>query len=93
MSQLVLQPSQAVRLDLHVVSHTHAALAPHYAKAATALKDDGIILGSVDATIEKDLASEYGVRSSFKPELLRFRACSVLRGALSSRCRLVDLRR
>eukprot|EP00730_Choanoeca_flexa_P002236 TRINITY_DN10966_c0_g1_i2.p1 TRINITY_DN10966_c0_g1~~TRINITY_DN10966_c0_g1_i2.p1 ORF type:complete len:464 (+),score=190.02 TRINITY_DN10966_c0_g1_i2:26-1417(+) len=37
-------------------------LAPHYAKAATILKEDGIVLGSVDATVEKDLASEYGVR-------------------------------
>jgi protein disulfide-isomerase A1 len=37
-------------------------LAPHYAKAATTLKEDGIVLGAVDATIEKDLASKFGVR-------------------------------
>lgn len=32
------------------------------AQAATTLKEDGIVLAAVDATIEKDLASKYGVR-------------------------------
>ncbi|EGD81431.1 hypothetical protein PTSG_02152 [Salpingoeca rosetta] len=37
-------------------------LAPEYAKAATILKEDGIVLGAVDATVESDLASRFGVR-------------------------------
>eukprot|EP00043_Microstomoeca_roanoka_P005529 m.56301 g.56301 ORF g.56301 m.56301 type:complete len:468 (+) comp13009_c0_seq1:288-1691(+) len=37
-------------------------LAPEYAKAATTLKEDGIVLGAVDATIEKSLADRFGVR-------------------------------
>lgn len=37
-------------------------LAPHYAKAATTLKEDGIVLAAVDATQEKELGSRFGVR-------------------------------
>jgi len=37
-------------------------LAPEYAKAATKLKEDGIVLAAVDATVEKDLGTKFGVR-------------------------------
>jgi protein disulfide-isomerase A1 len=37
-------------------------LAPEYEKAAKTLKEDGVILGAVDATQDGELASEYGVR-------------------------------
>mmetsp|Transcript_33379 Transcript_33379/g.72976 ORF Transcript_33379/g.72976 Transcript_33379/m.72976 type:complete len:476 (+) Transcript_33379:66-1493(+) len=37
-------------------------LDPEYEKAATTLKDKGILLGKVDATEEKDVASKYSVK-------------------------------
>ena len=46
-------------------------LAPHYEKAATALKPDDIYLAKVDATEEKTMAEKYGVRGF--PSLKLFR--------------------
>eukprot|EP00928_Gymnodinium_smaydae_P061668 TRINITY_DN45701_c0_g1_i1.p1 TRINITY_DN45701_c0_g1~~TRINITY_DN45701_c0_g1_i1.p1 ORF type:complete len:477 (+),score=155.50 TRINITY_DN45701_c0_g1_i1:66-1496(+) len=37
-------------------------LEPEYDKAAATLKDRGIVLGKVDATVEKDLATKYDVK-------------------------------
>merc|ERR1711915_407432 len=37
-------------------------LAPEFEKAATQLKDSGIVLGSVDATVYGDLAQSHGVK-------------------------------
>lgn len=47
-------------------------LVPEYAKAATDLKADKIVLGKVDATVESDLAGKYDVRGY--PTLKWFRA-------------------
>jgi protein disulfide-isomerase A1 len=38
------------------------ALAPEFAKAATALKEENILLAEVDCTVESDICNEVGVR-------------------------------
>jgi protein disulfide-isomerase A1 len=38
------------------------SLAPEYAKAATIVKKDGIVLAKLDATENKELGEEYGIR-------------------------------
>jgi len=37
-------------------------LAPEYEKAATAVKEDGIVLVKIDATVESELASSHGIQ-------------------------------